>query len=84
MIVECFHKLYPEFPANTCQLVDYSVSYGDDLVVKFEEDDEFRIAVSVDMLDTGVDVPEVLNLVFFKKVRSRIKFVQMIGRGTRP
>ena len=59
------------------------MSYGDDLVVKFEEDDEFRIAVSVDMLDTGVDVPEVLNLVFFKKVRSRIKFVQMIGRGTR-
>ena len=83
MIVECFQKLYPEFPANTCQLVDYSVSYGDDLVIKFEEDDEFRIAVSVDMLDTGVDVPEVLNLVFFKKVRSRIKFVQMIGRGTR-
>ena len=83
MIVECFQKLYPEFPANTCQLVDYSVNYGDDLVVKFEEDDEFRIAVSVDMLDTGVDIPEVLNLVFFKKVRSRIKFVQMIGRGTR-
>ena len=83
MIVECFQNLYPEFPANTCQLVDYSVSYGDDLVIKFEEDDEFRIAVSVDMLDTGVDVPEVLNLVFFKKVRSRIKFVQMIGRGTR-
>ena len=83
MIVECFQELYPEFPANTCQLVDYSVSYGDDLVIKFEEDDEFRIAVSVDMLDTGVDVPEILNLVFFKKVRSQIKFVQMIGRGTR-
>lgn len=72
-----------EVDANTCQLVDYSVNYGDDLVLKFEEDDEFRIAVSVDMLDTGVDVPAVLNLVFFKKVRSKIKFVQMIGRGTR-
>lgn len=83
MIVDCFHELYPEYPPNTIQLVDYSVKYGDDLVVKFEEDDEFRIAVSVDMLDTGVDVPAVLNLVFFKKVRSRIKFVQMIGRGTR-
>lgn len=83
MIVDCFHELYPEYPANTCQLVDYSVNYGDDLVLKFEEDDEFRIAVSVDMLDTGVDVPAVLNLVFFKKVRSKIKFVQMIGRGTR-
>lgn len=83
MIVDCFHELYPEYPSNTCQLVDYSVKYGDDLVVKFEEDDEFRIAVSVDMLDTGVDVPAVLNLVFFKKVRTKIKFVQMIGRGTR-
>ena len=83
MIVDCFHDMYPEYPGNTCQLVDYSVSYGDDLVIKYEEDPEFRIAVSVDMLDTGVDVPAVLNLVFFKKVRSKIKFVQMIGRGTR-
>lgn len=83
MIVDCFHEMYPEYPSNTCQLVDYSVSYGENLVIKFEEDPEFRIAVSVDMLDTGVDVPAVLNLVFFKKVRSKIKFVQMIGRGTR-
>ncbi len=83
MIVQCFRDLYPDYPANTCQLVDYSVKYGDDLVKKFENDPEFRIAVSVDMLDTGIDVPEVLNLVFFKKVRSKIKFVQMIGRGTR-
>lgn len=83
MIVDCFHDLYPAYPANTCQLVDYSVDYSDDLVLKFEEDDEFRIAVSVDKLDTGVDVPAVLNLVFFKKVHSKIKFVQMIGRGTR-
>ena len=83
MIVDCFHELYPEYPANTCQLVDYSVKYGDNLVLKFDNDPEFRIAVSVDMLDTGVDVPAVLNLVFFKKIRSKIKFVQMIGRGTR-
>lgn len=83
MIVDCFHDLYPAYPANTCQLVDYSVDYSDDLVLKFEEDDEFRIAVSVDKLDTGVDVPSVLNLVFFKKVHSKIKFVQMLGRGTR-
>ena len=48
-----------------------------------ENDDEFRIAVSVDMLDTGIDVPAVVNLVFFKPVKSKIKFVQMIGRGTR-
>ena len=83
MIVDCFHNMYPEYPANSCLLVDYSISYGQDLVLQFEQNDEFRIAVSVDMLDTGVDVPAVLNLVFFKKVRSKIKFVQMIGRGTR-
>lgn len=83
MIVDCFHELYPNYSSNFCQLVDYSVSYGDDLVVKFEQDPEFVIAVSVDMLDTGVDVPAILNLVFFKKIRSKIKFVQMIGRGTR-
>ncbi|MBP3919441.1 MAG: DEAD/DEAH box helicase family protein [Clostridia bacterium] len=83
MIVDCFHEMYPDYPANACQLVDYFVNYGEDLVVKFDEDPEFRIAVSVDMLDTGVDIPAVLNLVFFKKVRSKIKFVQMIGRGTR-
>ncbi len=83
MIVDVFHELYPAYDPNTCQLVDYSVNYGEDLVIKFGEDPVFRIAVSVDMLDTGVDIPEVLNLVFFKKVRSKIKFMQMIGRGTR-
>lgn len=83
MIVDCFHELYPDYAANTCQLVDYSVNYADDLVLKFDTDNEFRIAVSVDMLDTGVDITSVLNLVFFKLVRSKIKFVQMIGRGTR-
>lgn len=83
MIVECFHELYPDYPANTCQLVDNYVKYADDLVLKFDSDPEFRIAVSVDMLDTGVDIPSILNLVFFKPVRSKIKFVQMIGRGTR-
>ena len=60
------------------------MNYADTLVEKFKHDPKFRIAVSVDMLDTGIDVPEVLNLVFFKPVRSRIKFIQMIGRGTRP
>ncbi|MBQ1563729.1 DEAD/DEAH box helicase family protein, partial [Candidatus Saccharibacteria bacterium] len=83
MIVNEFKKLYPHLPPNTCQLVDYSVNYAEDLVVKFDTDDEFRVAVSVDMLDTGIDVPAVSNLMFFKPVRSKIKFVQMIGRGTR-
>ena len=83
MIVDCFRKYYPMYPANYCQLIDNTVKGGDDLILKFDDDPEFRIAVSVDMLDTGVDIPAVLNLVFFKTVRSKIKFVQMIGRGTR-
>lgn len=83
MIVDCFHELYPDYPANTCQLVDNYVQNADSLIEQFDTNPEFRIAVSVDMLDTGVDIPAVLNLVFFKKVRSKIKFVQMIGRGTR-
>jgi len=83
MIVESFHELYPNHPANTCQLVDNYVQNADSLIEQFDTNPEFRIAVSVDMLDTGVDIPAVLNLVFFKKVRSKIKFVQMIGRGTR-
>ena len=65
------------------EIVDNYVKGANSLIVKFETDDNFRIAVSVDMLDTGVDVPGVLNLVFFKPVKSKIKFVQMIGRGTR-
>lgn len=83
MIVDCFHELYPDYPANTCQLVDNYVQNADSLIEQFDTNPEFHIAVSVDMLDTGVDIPAVLNLVFFKKVRSKIKFVQMIGRGTR-
>jgi len=83
MIVEVFREMYPQYSENYCQLVDNYVNYADDLVLKFGEDPEFRLAVSVDMLDTGVDVPEILNLVFFKPVKSKIKFVQMIGRGTR-
>lgn len=83
LIVDVFKELYPQYGDNYCQLIDNYVKYANDLIVKFEENDDFRIAVSVDMLDTGIDVPSVLNLVFFKPVRSKIKFIQMIGRGTR-
>jgi type I restriction enzyme R subunit len=64
-------------------LIDNYVKNSNGLIDDFEEKDDFRIAVSVDMLDTGIDVPAVLNLVFFKPVKSKIKFIQMIGRGTR-
>ena len=84
LIVERFHKLYPEYGADFCVLIDNYVTYSQDLIDKFEvRDNNPQIAVSVDMLDTGIDVPDVLNLVFFKIVKSKIKFMQMVGRGTR-
>ncbi|MBR5728456.1 MAG: DEAD/DEAH box helicase family protein [Muribaculaceae bacterium] len=84
MIVERFYALYPEYSSDFCVLIDNYVTYAKDLIDKFEiRDGNPQIAVSVDMLDTGIDVPDVLNLVFFKILRSKIKFMQMIGRGTR-
>ncbi|MDY4079005.1 MAG: DEAD/DEAH box helicase family protein [Clostridium sp.] len=84
VIVDRFNKIYPELGADYCKEVDYSIKYIDSIIDDFSEKDKKpQIAVSVDMLDTGIDIPEVLNLVFFKKVRSKSKFWQMIGRGTR-
>lgn len=84
LIVERFHALYPEYGDNFIAQIDYSIKYAQDLIEKFEVRDKLpQIAVSVDMLDTGIDVLDILNLVFFKRVRSKIKFMQMIGRGTR-
>lgn len=85
LIVDTFRKNYPQLAKddNYCQLIDNRVKNAKQLIVDFNSKEDFRIAVSVDMLDTGIDVPSVLNLVFFKPVRSHIKFVQMIGRGTR-
>lgn len=84
LIVEEFGKMYPELGPEFCQLIDNQVNYAQNLIDRFSEADKMpQIAVSVDMLDTGIDVPEVLNLVFFKKIFSKIKFNQMIGRGTR-
>ena len=83
-IVEQFDKNYPQLAGKFCRQVDYSVKYVQSLIDDFSiKDKEPQIAVSVDMLDTGIDVPEVVNLVFFKMVRSKTKFWQMIGRGTR-
>ncbi len=83
-IVEIFNELYPEYRGEFAKLIDNQVKYNENLIEHFSIKDDFpQIAVSVDMLDTGVDVPEILNLVFFKPVKSKIKFWQMIGRGTR-
>lgn len=83
-IVERFNTLYPEYGGNYAKVIDYSTKYVDTLIDDFSDPIKMpQIAVSVDMLDTGIDIPQVLNLVFFKKVRSKSKFHQMIGRGTR-
>ena len=83
-ILERFNKLYPQYKGKFAQRVICDDSYAQTIIDEFKQPDkEPRIAVSVDMMDTGIDVPECVNLVFFKKVRSKTKFWQMIGRGTR-
>lgn len=83
-IVDRFNTIFPEYGGNFAKVIDYGTNYVDTLIDDFSTKDKMpQIAVSVDMLDTGIDIPEILNLVFFKKVRSKAKFWQMIGRGTR-
>ncbi|MBW7919141.1 MAG: DEAD/DEAH box helicase family protein [Anaerolineales bacterium] len=78
-----FDEMYPQFPELT-KVITHKSEYRGKLVEAFKKEDMPRIAISVDMLDTGIDVPEVVNLVFMKPVQSPIKLQQMIGRGTRP
>lgn len=82
-IVERFGKLYPKLSGGYIKTVLHSDDYSHTVIDEFELKPQPVITVSVDMMDTGIDVPEIVNLVFFKKVRSKIKFWQMIGRGTR-
>lgn len=84
-IYERFIANYPHLDnGNFARVVTHAVKYGQSLIDDFSNKDKApHIAISVDMLDTGIDVPEVVNLVFFKMVRSKTKFWQMIGRGTR-
>lgn len=82
-IVQRFNKLYPKYHGNFAQRITCSDSYAQTIIDDFKQKEMPVIAVSVDMMDTGVDVPACVNLVFFKKVRSKTKFWQMIGRGTR-
>jgi len=83
-ILEVWNQEFPDYPPHYCRVIDNYANYVQDLIDDFSDSRKFpQIAVSVDMLDTGIDVPEILNLVFFKKVFSRAKFWQMIGRGTR-
>lgn len=83
-IVQRFDALFPHLKGQFAQVIDFKVNYAQTLIDAFSKANQTpHIAVSVDMLDTGIDVPEVVNLVFFKPVRSKTKFWQMIGRGTR-
>ncbi len=88
-ILEVFNKEYPELAKGEnghafAKVIDNYMTYAQSAIDEFSDPKKLpQIAISVDMLDTGIDVPEVLNLVFFKKVMSKAKFWQMIGRGTR-
>jgi len=79
-----FNANYPEYAGQFARVVTYKTEYAQNLIDNFSIKDRApHIAISVDMLDTGIDVPEVVNLVFFKRIRSKSKFWQMLGRGTR-
>jgi len=79
-----FNKIFPEYRGKFLQIIDNQIKYAQDRIDTFSDDHKDpTVALSVDMLDTGIDIPEIVNLVFFKIVRSKSKFWQMIGRGTR-
>ncbi|MGE5340319.1 MAG: DEAD/DEAH box helicase family protein, partial [Candidatus Omnitrophota bacterium] len=83
-IEKCFNKRYPHFKGDFLQIISYKTAYAQNLIDTFSLSHKNPfIAVSVDMLDTGIDIHEILNLVIFKAVHSKVKFHQMIGRGTR-
>ena len=86
-ILEVFNRQYPEYSKKGqpfAKVIDNHMTYAQSAIDEFSDSKKMpQIAISVDMLDTGIDVPEILNLVFFKKVMSKAKFWQMIGRGTR-
>lgn len=82
-LYEAFEKLYPQYKGRLAEIIISEDPRAQSLIKSFKQESYPRIAISVDMLDTGVDIPEVCNLVFAKPVFSKIKFWQMIGRGTR-
>jgi len=83
-IAERFNVNYPHYKGQFARVVTYKTEYAQSLIDAFSnKEKEPHIAISVDMLDTGIDVPEVVNLVFFKVIRAKTKFWQMVGRGTR-
>ena len=83
-IADRFNANYPHYKGHFARVITYKTVYAQSLIDDFSGKDKMpHIAISVDMLDTGIDIPEVVNLIFFKAVRSKTKFWQMVGRGTR-
>ncbi|MBK7583363.1 MAG: DEAD/DEAH box helicase family protein [Myxococcales bacterium] len=83
-LAEVFAEMYPQYGSGFCRVIDNQEPKAEQLIDDFKnKDNELTIAISVDMLDTGIDVPEVVNLVLAKPVKSYVKFWQMLGRGTR-
>ncbi|MGB9940217.1 DEAD/DEAH box helicase family protein [Methanosarcina sp.] len=83
-IAERFNANYPHFKGEFARVITFKTEYAQSLIDNLSIKEKApHIAISVDMLDTGIDIPEIVNLVFFKLVRSRTKFWQMVGRGTR-
>lgn len=80
---EAFEKLYPEYKGKLARIIVSEDQRAQEILADFKKENWPRVAISVDMLDTGVDMPEVCNLVFAKPVFSKIRFWQMLGRGTR-
>jgi type I restriction enzyme R subunit len=84
-LAELFTEMYPQYGSTFCRVIDNQEPKAEQLIDDFKDKaNELTIAISVDMLDTGIDVPAIVNLVFAKPVKSYVKFWQMIGRGTRP
>jgi type I restriction enzyme R subunit len=83
-IEQRFNLAYPHLAGHFARIITFKTEYAQSLIDDFSKKDGApHIAISVDMLDTGIDVPEVVNLVLFKLIRSKTKFWQIIGRGTR-
>jgi len=79
-----FNELFPQYISKVAKVIVSELNNAKELIKEFRDvDSGFNIAISVDMLDTGIDIPSIMNLVFAKPVFSRAKFWQMIGRGTR-
>jgi len=82
-LFEIFNENYPQYKGKLCCIIYSGLPNVEDELLKFKNNDLPRIAISVDMLDTGIDIREIVNLVFAKPIFSNVKFWQMIGRGTR-